>query len=205
MRFFRFKSGALGTWLARVARRYGGPFLIGTVVCIACLLLYVLTYMVPSTETTFKLIKDIEARTLDVRFRVRGPKKPDPAIVIVAIDEKSEDVLGRWPFPRTVFADTLDFMHDAKARVVAFDINFPEPDQNSALETLQELKKVYHATGNTTDPKFLAELDKRNWRRTPTSTWPMRFRDLGMRSSVTTSSSIRRRRRVRRKKSSAVS
>jgi adenylate cyclase len=161
MRFFRFKSGALGTWLARVARRYGGPFLIGTVVCIACLLLYVLTYMVPSTETTFKLIKDIEARTLDVRFRVRGPKKPDPAIVIVAIDEKSEDVLGRWPFPRTVFADTLDFMHDAKARVVAFDINFPEPDQNSALETLQELKKVYHATGNTTDPKFLAELDKR--------------------------------------------
>ncbi len=52
-------------------------------------------------------------------------------------------------------------MHDAKARVVAFDINFPEPDENSALETLRQLKKVYHATGNTADPKFLAELDRR--------------------------------------------
>lgn len=161
MRFFDFKSGALGTWLARVARKYGGPFLIGTVVFVASLLLYVLTYMLPSTGAAFKLFKDIEARTLDVRFRVRGPKKPDPAIVIVAIDEKSEDVLGRWPFPRTVFADTLDFMRDAKARVVAFDINFPEPDENSALETLRQLKKVYHDTGNTADPKFLAELDRR--------------------------------------------
>ncbi len=98
MRLVQLKSGALGTWLARVARRYGGPFLIGTAVCIASLLIYVLTYMVPGTETAFKLFKDIEARTLDVRFRIRGPKKPDPSIVIVAIDEKSEDVLGRWPF-----------------------------------------------------------------------------------------------------------
>jgi adenylate cyclase len=161
MRLVEFRSGALGTWLARVARRYVGPFLIGTVVFIAGLLLYVLTYMLPSTATAFKLFKDIEARTLDVRFRVRGPKKPDPAIVIVAIDEKSEDLLGRFPFPRTVFADSLDALHDAKARVVAFDINFPEPDENSALETLRQLKKAYHATGNVADPKFLAELDRR--------------------------------------------
>src|SRR5208283_655583 len=156
-----FKSGALRTWLGRVARRYGGPFLIGAAVCITSLLLYVLTYMVPSTGTAFKLFKDIEARTLDVRFRLRGPKKPDPAIVIVAIDERSEDVLGRWPFPRSAFAETLDFMHGAKARVVAFDMNFPEPDENSALETLRELKKAYHATGSTADPKFLAELERR--------------------------------------------
>src|SRR5271165_2309460 len=155
-----FKSGAFVTWLGRVARRYGGPFLIGTVVCIASLLLYVLTYMLQSYGPAFKFFKDIEARTLDMRFRVRGPKKPDPAIVIVAIDQKSEDLLGRWPFPRTVFADTLDFMHAAKARVVAFDIGFPEPDQNSALETLRQLKKDYHASGNAQDPKFLAELNR---------------------------------------------
>ena len=99
MRLFEFKSGAFGTWLARVARRYGGPFLIGTVVCVASLLLYVLTYMVPSTGAAFKLFKDIEARTLDVRFRVRGPKKPDPAIVIVAIDEKSERRAGPLALP----------------------------------------------------------------------------------------------------------
>ena len=99
-----------------------------------------------------------------------GPTKPDPAIVIVAIDEKSEDVLGRWPFPRTVFADTLDFLHDAKTRVVAFDINFPEPDENSALETLRHLKKTYQSRRkarqirsslpNWTDMELAADHDK---------------------------------------------
>jgi adenylate cyclase len=155
-----FKSGAFGAWFGHVSRRYGGPLIIGTVVCIASLVLYVLTYMVQSSVPALKLFKDIESRTLDMRFRVRGPKKPDPAIVIVAIDQRSEDLLGRWPFPRTVFADTLDFMHDAKARVVAFDIGFPEPDENSALETLRLLKKDYRASGSAPDAKFLAELNR---------------------------------------------
>ncbi len=154
------KSGAFVTWFGRVARRYGGPLLIGTVVCFASLLLYALTYLVQSSSPAFKFFKDIESRTLDMRFRVRGPTKPDPAIVIVAIDEKSEDVLGRWPFPRTVFADALDFLHEAKTRVVAFDINFPEPDENSSLETLRSLKKTFKPGGSPSDARFVAELNR---------------------------------------------
>ncbi|MDQ6758372.1 MAG: adenylate/guanylate cyclase domain-containing protein, partial [Acidobacteriota bacterium] len=122
--------------------------------------LYTFTWLVPRPEPAFHLLKDLEARTLDMRFRVRGPRKPDPRIVILAIDQKSQDLLGRWPFPRSVFADVLDFLGGAKARVVAFDINFPEPDQNSALEALRQIKKNYLAAeGSRRNPQFSAQLD----------------------------------------------
>ncbi len=38
----------------------------------------------------------IEAKMLDIRFGLRGKLVPDSDIVIVAVDEKTEDELGRW-------------------------------------------------------------------------------------------------------------
>ncbi|MDQ2947605.1 MAG: adenylate/guanylate cyclase domain-containing protein, partial [Acidobacteriota bacterium] len=88
------------------------------------------------------------------------PRQPDPRIVILAIDQKSQDLLGRWPFPRSVFAEALDFLGGAKARVVALDINFPEPDQNSALQTLRQIKTSYlEIEGRRSNPQFVARLD----------------------------------------------
>ncbi len=81
-------------------------------------------------------------------------------MVIVAIDQKSEDVLGRWPFPRKYFAEAVDALGEAGTRVIAFDVNFPEPDQNSAVDALQQVRKVYEKKvkpGNS-DPEFEARL-----------------------------------------------
>lgn len=153
----RSRSGSF----AKEARRYLGPVLISTGLCICSLALYVFTWLAPRSEPIFEFLKDIEARTLDMRFRLRGPRKPSPAVVIVAIDQKSEDLLGRWPFPRSVFADALNVLGEAGARVVAFDVNFPEPDQNSALTTLRELKKDYASSpAAVRDPRFAARLDE---------------------------------------------
>jgi adenylate cyclase len=81
-------------------------------------------------------------------------------VVIVAIDQKSEEVLGRWPFPRKHFAAAVDALREAGARVIAFDVNFPQPDQNSALDALQQVRKDYQARikPGMGDPKFEAEL-----------------------------------------------
>ena len=46
-------------------------------------------------------LEQLEARAYDMRFRVRGPKPGAPEIVIIQMDEKSVDKLGRWPWPRT--------------------------------------------------------------------------------------------------------
>ena len=129
--------------------------------CVLALTLYVFAWLVPRSEPVFQFIKDVEARTLDMRFRARGPRQPDPRIVIVAIDQKSQDILGHWPFPRSVFADALDYLGESKARVVALDINFPEPDQNSALDALRQIRQSYlDIYGPRGDHKFIAELNR---------------------------------------------
>ena len=43
----------------------------------------------------------IELNWLDLRFRTRGPLKPEPAVVLAAIDERSLSVEGKWPWPRS--------------------------------------------------------------------------------------------------------
>jgi adenylate cyclase len=131
-------------------------------ICLLSLALYVPLYLVPQHYAFLQFLADIELKTLDTRFLLRGYREPSERIAIVAIDQKSEDVLGRWPFPRRYFADAVDFLRQAGARVIAFDINFPQPDENSALESLRQLKKAYTARRKEAgaDPRFEAELNR---------------------------------------------
>ncbi len=146
---------------ARWARRFRAPLAIGAGICVLSLALYILTWFIPNAASGLRLAGELEARTLDLRFRVRGPRKPSPAIAIVAIDQRSQDLLGRWPFPRTVFARMMDFLHEANARVVAFDVGFPEPDENSSLKVLRELKRSAAASGIAkSNAPFAAQLDQ---------------------------------------------
>src|SRR5580658_3608635 len=69
----------------------------------------------------------LEKLTLDLRFRMRSiPPKPAP-IIVVGIDGSSIAEIGRWPWPRTVFARLVDQLAAAGARAVAFDLLLSEP------------------------------------------------------------------------------
>ena len=129
--------------LIRFAGKHRGGLLISGTVCVISLGFYVVLYLVPHGHSALQFLSDIELRTLDVRFQLRGPRDPGNDVVIVAIDQKSQDVLGRWPFPRSYFAETVDVLREARARVIAFDVNFPQPDQNSALKALRDVRKQY--------------------------------------------------------------
>lgn len=76
------------------------------------------------------VLQMLEAKLLDIRFRVRDAVKAPDSVVIAAIDEKSLDKLGRWPWGRDVMARLVDKLAAADAAVIAFDIIFPEPDKN---------------------------------------------------------------------------
>lgn len=52
-------------------------------------------------------------------------QKPDSSVVFVAIDEKSVNSLGRWPWDRTQLIPALEQLQQAK--VVVFDMIFSEP------------------------------------------------------------------------------
>lgn len=83
-----------------------------------------------------------ELKILDARFEFRGPVDVDSDIVIVSIDETSLDpeiltpevaqlhptlakMAEGWPYDRSVYADVIDRLIEAGAKLVVIDIVFP--------------------------------------------------------------------------------
>uniref|UniRef100_A0A0N5A4J7 CHASE2 domain-containing protein n=1 Tax=Parastrongyloides trichosuri TaxID=131310 RepID=A0A0N5A4J7_PARTI len=58
----------------------------------------------------------------------------DENIVIIAIDDRSLEALGQWPWPRDLHARLIDRLTEAGAGPVAYDVLFTEPSsQDDAL------------------------------------------------------------------------
>jgi adenylate cyclase len=74
-------------------------------------------------------LRRLELFALDTRFRLRGPLAPGPEIVLVLIDDDTIAKFGRWPLPRQRFADAVNFLGAAGARVIGIDLLFTEPDE----------------------------------------------------------------------------
>jgi len=58
---------------------------------------------------------------------------PDSDVVIVAIDEESLQVLGRWPWSRSVHAELINQLSKIGSKVVAFDVLLAEPDERDPV------------------------------------------------------------------------
>jgi len=67
-------------------------------------------------------------------------KPPSDAVAIVAIDARSIEALGNWPWSRRLHAQLLDRLREAGAGVVALDIVFdrPQADDPGADESLRQ-------------------------------------------------------------------
>ena len=65
-------------------------------------------------------------------YQRAAPRQPGNApIRIVDIDDRSLNKIGQWPWPRTIVAKMVDRLAAAGAAVIAFDIDFAEPDRTS--------------------------------------------------------------------------
>ena len=136
-------------------------FLISLVITLTALGLYVVTYIGEHPSPLLVFMERLELDALDTRFRLRPAKytPPDPRIVIVDIDQKSQEGLGKWPFSRSNFATMLDVLHEDGARVVGFDITFDKPDQTGApVRVLAEKLEKRKIAGQAIDPKLEAEV-----------------------------------------------
>lgn len=89
----------------------------------------------------FSIFDIIELKTYDLRFLSRGVKKPASKVVLAAIDEKSLDKEGRWPWPRSKLAKMIEILSDDGAKVIGFDIGFWEPDENNILKFIKEFEQ----------------------------------------------------------------
>ncbi|MBI3404019.1 MAG: adenylate/guanylate cyclase domain-containing protein [Acidobacteria bacterium] len=126
-------------------------------VTVGALFLYYLTFLGEHSTPLRSFLLRLEQATLDARFQWRGRSDPDPRIVIVDIDQRSQEVLGRWPFPRVHFAHLLDVLREDGARVATFDVTFSQPER--AGEPLEELRsRLQRRPQLLRDPTLQAEL-----------------------------------------------
>lgn len=74
------------------------------------------------------LFYELELKTYDARFLMRGPRNVDHSdVVIVAVDDEAFVTLPqRWPFPRSYFARMVRNLEASGARMIVFDIQFTE-------------------------------------------------------------------------------
>ena len=93
----------------------------------------------------FVFLQDIEQRSLDLRFGLRGSRQTDLRIVIVGIDEKTLQEIGSYPLPRSSYALLIRKLKEDGARVIAFDMTFPLPESNQALAMLNSLSQEFGA------------------------------------------------------------
>jgi adenylate cyclase len=107
-----------------VSKRIYISFSIGILITIAIALLMYLKF--PPLEM-------LEEKLYDLRFKIRGKITPPPYVVIIAIDDKSLEKLGRWPWSRDQLARLVDILSGKGAKVIAFDIFFAEPEKNDAV------------------------------------------------------------------------
>ncbi len=139
------------------------PFAISLGLTVFALFIYSYTFVGDRPTAIFSFINRLELDALDLRFRIRPDisKHPDPRIVIVDIDQRSQEILGRWPFSRTHFAHMLDALREDGAKVAAFDITFSKPDETAApIRELRQTVIERQKQGGSTDPRVIADLDR---------------------------------------------
>ena len=87
---------------------------------------------------TFSFFRNIELDTYDRRVAATArPAAPADRISLVLIDNDSlrrmEPLVGRWPWPRLVHATVIDYLAAAGAKVIAYDVLFPERDMGKFM------------------------------------------------------------------------
>jgi adenylate cyclase len=94
-----------------------------------------------------ELSSSLESKLLDYRYNFRSDKKVDPNIAIIAIDDSSVEMLGRWPWPRKLHALLLKNLSQYPPKSIGFDILFTEPDKET-LENDKALAYFSNLLGN---------------------------------------------------------
>jgi adenylate cyclase len=111
-----------------------------------------------------RLAQQLEYVTVNARFQSRAPFDPpaDPRLILVGIDQQSLDLLGRWPWPRTVEAVFLNTAAQLNPRIVTFDVLFTEKsstdpanhDDDTFADAAGQMPSTSVITGAFSDAPF---------------------------------------------------
>lgn len=118
------------------------------------LLIAVVVFIISSAGYSLGFFAKPELFAYDVQARLIRSEKPlDGNIKVILVDEAAlksmNNVAGRWPWPRAIWSDLLDFLSMGGARAALFDILFLERQDKANDKALQDatknFKDAYHS------------------------------------------------------------
>ena len=93
-----------------------------------CVLIAIASTLILSLFFYSGLLSNIQLKLSDNLY---GGKTPLDSIIIVAIDDNSLQEIGRWPWNREVFAETIKKLNQSKT--IAIDVAFFEPTEQDKV------------------------------------------------------------------------
>jgi len=98
---------------------------------------------IPVAGSGSHIIEQIDNALVGWRFKT-APRKATGKVAFVAIDKDSLDVVGKWPWPRSVYADLIEKLILAQVEDIFIDIDFSTP---SSLVEDSRLQSALEAAG----------------------------------------------------------
>jgi adenylate cyclase len=105
-------------------------------------------------------LRILETTSLDLRFRLRGTQTPGAEFALVLVDDRSLTALGRWPLSRHLFAQAIQAIERAGARVIVCDLLFTEPEQPVSGEARDVARAAAARLSDPQDAALRASLDR---------------------------------------------
>jgi adenylate cyclase len=107
---------------------------------------------------------NLDGKFSDWLVKKHAAKMPaDPDIIILNIDDRSltqmEDKVGRWPWPRSVYAEVVEAIAQQKPKAIVFDVTFNERDLDRP-ESDQLFNQAIKDKRNVFFPFIRSELDR---------------------------------------------
>src|SRR5512145_1588081 len=122
-------------------------------------LLHFLNVVFERPEWELPVISRIEHSAQDWTLtRLRGPRPPSGKVVIVAIDEKSVEEEGIWPWSRSKMARLIDALAAGGVAAVGFDVIWADQDVQGR-RFADVAASVREAKAAARDPKEAAVLE----------------------------------------------
>lgn len=90
------------------------------------------------------LLQSLERKAYDLAMGMTE-RTPSDRVAIIAIDKQSLDNIGRWPWSRDIFADMIEKLAAAKAKVITTSVFFSEPQRDAGLGYIDRLIELNNA------------------------------------------------------------
>jgi len=111
-------------------------------VCLAVILTSLLVFFFGTP-----LFQRLELLTLDTLFQFSTSHQKKSSIVIIEIDNKDLDAIGRWPWDRSVLASMVKILNNLGAKQICLDLFMAFPstkkDDNQLAQSIKESGNVY--------------------------------------------------------------